>query len=241
MDDFRSEGSMIERIARELRYGALTAALFAALVAPAGVGAQGAGVIAGVVTTKATRPAPLRLTVDQKVCGNELPDEAVVVNADAQLANAVVVIVGLKAKTAPAESVVMNEKCRFVPRVQVARPNVTVRTSSKDPVLHTTNAQQEGGRTLFNVGLPIPGMSVRRPIAGAGLVRLFCNTHPWMRGWIVVTDEVTAITGADGRFTIADVPPGAYELRIWHETLKAPSQKITVRAAQTSELAIEMQ
>jgi len=67
---------------------------------------------------------------------------------------------------------VVNEGCRFVPRVQLARPGAPTRTLSKDPLLHTTNAQQDGGRTLFNVGLPVPNLVVARPLNGAGLVRL---------------------------------------------------------------------
>ena len=51
-----------------------------------------------------------------------------------------------------AEPIVMNEKCRFGPRVQLIAPKASVKTSSKDPVLHTTNAQLENGRSLFNVG-----------------------------------------------------------------------------------------
>ena len=42
------------------------------------------------------------------------------------------------------KSGIMNEKCSFSPRVQVVRPNATITTSSKDPILHTTNAMTEG-------------------------------------------------------------------------------------------------
>ena len=36
-----------------------------------------------------------------------------------------------------------------------------------------------------------------------------------------MTDDVAAVTGADGGFTLPDVPPGTYQLRVWHEVLKA--------------------
>ena len=84
---------------------------------------------------------------------------------------------------------VTNEKCRFGPRVQLARPNANIRTTSKDPILHTTQAQLENGRTIFNVALPVPGLNINKPIGAAGTVRLSCNTHPWMRGWMIVTDD----------------------------------------------------
>ena len=198
------------------------------------------GSVTGIVTATAKGLAPVRVTIDQKICGPELPDQAVVIDPQGHLAYAVVTLAGVKAKPGSAESVVTNEKCAFGPRVQIARPNANVRTTSKDPILHTTNASTENGRTLFNVALPLPGINITKPIGPAGIVRLTCNTHPWMRGWMVVTDEVAAVTAADGRFTLADVPPGTYELRVWHEALKGAPQKITVVAGKPTEVALQL-
>ena len=124
--------------------------------------------------------------------------------------------------------------------MQIVRPNANVKTTSKDPILHTTNAQTETGRTLFNVALPIAGLTVSKPIGPAGNVRLVCNTHPWMRGWMIVTDEAAAISGADGRFSLDNIPPGTYELRIWHESLKGAPQKITVTAGRPTDVSVQM-
>jgi plastocyanin len=222
----------IDGIVRECRHAALAAALCVGFIAPPALDAQGGGTITGVITTKAPGLKPLRVTMDQRVCGNELPDEAVVVDASGRLANAVITLVGVKARAAAASGVVMNEKCRFTPRVQVVRPNAPITTSSTDRVLHTTNAAMDGGKGLFNVAVPVPGINITRPLNGPGLVRLVCNTHPWMRGYIIVTDEMAVVTGGDGSFTLPDVPAGTYELRVWHETLQAAPQKITVTAGQ---------
>jgi hypothetical protein len=208
-------------------------------LACAAIASAQTGSITGSITTAAKGTAPVRVTIDQKICGNELPDEAIVVDAQGRLANAVVVLTGVK-RPAPGEALVMNEKCRFAPRVQLARPNAAVRTTSKDPILHTTQAQMESGRTIFNVALPVPGLNISKPIGGAGTVRLNCNTHPWMRGWMIVTDDAAAITGADGRFTIDNVPPGTYELRVWHEALKGAPQKVTVVAGKSTEIKFEL-
>jgi hypothetical protein len=135
---------------------------------------------------------------------------------------------------------VMNEKCRFGPRVQLIAPKANMKTSSKDPVLHTTNAQLGNGRTLFNVALPVAGITITKAISSKDNVRLSCNTHPWMRGWMVVTSEAAAVSGTDGRFTIDDVPPGTYELRVWHEALKGVPQKVTVSAGKVTEVALSV-
>ncbi len=208
-------------------------------LACASIASAQTGSITGTITTAAKGAAPLRITIDQKICGNELPDEAIVVDAQGRLANAVVILTGVK-RPSTAETLVMNEKCRFAPRVQLARPNATVRTTSKDAVLHTTQAQLANGRTIFNVALPVPGINITKPIGGAGMVRLTCNTHPWMRGWVIVTDEAAAISGADGKFSIDNVPPGTYELRAWHEGLKGAPQKITVAAGKSTEISFAL-
>lgn len=210
-----------------------------AAVAPTSF-AQATGSISGTITTSAKGRAPVRITFDQKICGSELPDNAVVVDSQGRLANAVVILTGVKRAALP-QATVLNEKCHFAPRVQIARPNSNVRTTSKDPILHTTNAQLENGRTIFNVALPIAGLTVTKSIGGAGTVRLGCNTHPWMRGWLIVTDDAAAISGADGRFSLDNIPPGTYQLRVWHESLKAPSQKVTVVAGKPTEISVRVQ
>jgi hypothetical protein len=208
------------------------------LVLSANLASAQTGSITGTISTSAKGTAPLRVTIDQKTCGSALPDEAIVVDAQGHLASAVVILTGVK--RGAADAVIMNEKCRFAPRVQLARPNATIRTTSTDPILHTTQAQLENGRTLFNVALPVPGINVSKPIGAAGTVRLSCNTHPWMRGWVIVTDDAAAISGANGKFSLDNVPPGTYELRVWHESLKGAPQKITVVAGKPTDISVSL-
>ena len=223
---------------RLLTLGILGACACAAIASPSD--AQSTGSISGTITTSAKGLAPVRVTIDQKICGAELPDHAIVVDGQGHLANAVVILTGVK-RAALSDTTVLNEKCHFAPRVQIARPKSNLRTTSKDPILHTTNAQLATGKTLFNVALPIAGLTISKPIGGAGTIRLSCNTHPWMRGWVIVTDEAAAVTGADGRFSLDNIPPGTYELRVWHESLKAAPQKVIVVAGKPTEISLRMQ
>jgi hypothetical protein len=89
------------------------------------------------------------------------------------------------------------------------------------------------------VALPVPGMELSKPLAGPGIMRVGCSTHQWMRGWIVSTDEQSAVTAADGSFSLADVPAGTYQLRVWNEAIKATTQAVTVTAGRTVEVAVE--
>jgi Carboxypeptidase regulatory-like domain len=196
--------------------------------------------VQGVVTTRVKPPRPLRVTFDQKVCGAEVPDQSVVVDGAGHLANAVITLVGVKARSAPREVKVLNDRCAFVPRVQVAGSQATMKTSSNDPILHTTTVQLGDGRQLFNVALPVPGLEIVKPLEGTGALRVGCSTHQWMRGWVYVTDDVAVVTGPDGRFTLPAVPPGTYRLRVWHESLKAADQTVTVVAGRPATVAVEL-
>ena len=86
--------------------------------------------------------------------------------------------------------------------------------------------------TLYNVALPFKGFSVTKTLAPtAGLLRIKCDAHEWMRAWIVELDHpYFATTDESGKFSIADVPPGTYELVAWHEVMGEKTAKVTVVA-----------
>jgi hypothetical protein len=49
----------------------------------------------------------------------------------------------------------------------------------------------------------------------------------------VMTNPYFAVTSEDGSYTISEVPPGAYTLQAWHETLGEQSQRVTVTPSGT--------
>lgn len=200
---------------------------------PAGASAPAGGTIIGVAKTKETLRKPLRVTIDPGVCGQTVPDESVVVDSAGNLANVVITVTGVKAQQ-PAEASFANDKCRFVPHVAFMRPNGAVKMTSRDNTLHTMHAAGSDGRAFFNVSLPVPNMTLSRPVDRAGVVTLSCSTHTWMRGYLHVTDELSALTGADGRFKLDGVPAGSHTLKVWHESLKtATPMKVTVKEGET--------
>lgn len=195
-------------------------------------GARAGGTVIGTITTKETALKPIQVTIDRNVCDQSLPNEAVSVDPAGHLANVVVTATGVKAP-AQVNAVVSNEACAFVPRVATLSPNGNVKMTSKDPILHTMHAAGADGRAFFNISLPAPNLTVSKAIDEPGVVTLTCSTHTWMRGYLLVTNELAAVTGADGKFRLDGVPAGVVELRFWHESLKAPPMKVTVREGQT--------
>ncbi|MGH7827673.1 MAG: carboxypeptidase-like regulatory domain-containing protein, partial [Candidatus Binatia bacterium] len=47
-------------------------------------------------------------------------------------------------------------------------------------------------------------------------------------------------TDNSGNFKLADVPPGTYNVEVWHETLGKTNQKVTVKAKQDAKVNFEM-
>lgn len=221
--------------------------LFAVLLAPFAAAqyqvaavADG-GVIKGKVVFKGTVPVKTVLpTKDKETCGGPRKDPLVVVGANGEVKDVVVQLKGVKAGKAWTTSgkpvAIDNKACIFEPHVQViAAGNVDIVNS--DPVLHNTHGYY-GKNTAFNVALPIQGGKVTRPLRRPGVVRVDCDAHGWMEGWIVVAENpYFAQTGADGSFTISDVPPGSYTMVVWQEHTGEMEVPVTVKAKETVNVA----
>ena len=196
-----------------------------------------AGSVSVVVRSTSAARAPLRVTIDDNICGASVPDESVMLTRGL-IANAVVIIPGL-AGTHPASVEVSNDKCRFVPHVAIAATRATLKISSRDAALHTVHAMHQG-KSLFNVGLPMQNVVVSRNAQGDGPVALKCNTHPWMSGFVYLTGHRAVLTGADGRADFADVPAGTHRIEVWHEALGTVSGSVTVAAGKPATLELTL-
>ena len=228
-----------------MRRGALTGAIVASVIFSLGVlagGEQATGTLTGLVTVDTVpEKVMVKVTTDPAVCGDEIEDQATMVNSSGGVANAVITVAGLPWGADPPSPVLNNKECFFVPRVQVAKTRSQLEVQSADETLHSTHAYDDRQRTMFNIALPFPGLNITRPLRRPGVVRVECDSHGWMRGWIHVTNDVAAVTGADGRFEIADVPGGTYELTIWHERYAGAPQTVMVTAGGTAEATFTLQ
>ncbi len=215
----------------------IVAVVFALAAGVLGAGeGQGTGAITGRVTlTDPPAPRMVAVTTDQAVCGAEVEDRAVVVDASGGLANAVVLVAGVPWSERPPEPSINNAACHFVPRVQVLPTRTVVTIRSEDDTLHSTHAYDDRQRTLFNIAIPFPGLEVQRPFRRPGPVRIECDSHGWMRGWVYVSDDVGTVTGADGTFELTGIPAGAYQLTVWHERYEGATRQVTVTAGGTAE------
>jgi len=202
------------------------------------------GTIKGKIIYKGTVPTKTVLpTKDKETCGGPRKDPLVVVGPGGEVKDAVVHLKELaKGKDWPKAAKkpeIDNVKCNFDPHVQVIRSG-TIDIVNNDPVLHNTHGYY-GTNTAFNVALPLQGGRVTKPLRRPGVVRVDCDAHGWMEGWIYVVDNpYFAQTGADGTFTIADVPPGSYTLVVWQEHTGLTEMPVTVKAKEAVPVPVEL-
>ena len=126
-----------------------------------------------------------------------------------------------------------------IPTIQ-AIPAGKLNVLNSDPVLHNTHGYY-GKRTAFNVALPNQGQTVEVELPRAGQVKIECDAHGWMLGFVyVVANPYYALTAEDGTFEITDVPPGNYTL-VANQAYTGPIEvDVTVKAGETAEIPVEL-
>jgi plastocyanin len=126
------------------------------------------------------------------------------------------------AKAAPIRAKILQKDKAFTPHVLVVPTGSTVDFPNLDPVFHNAFSNYDG--QVFDVGLYPPGGNRSVHFARAGIVRIFCNIHASMTAIVAVLDSAWYdTTKADGHFELRDVPPGEYELKVFHERATAAS------------------
>ena len=117
---------------------------------------------------------------------------------------------------------------------------LTRKINNSDPVLHNTHGFY-GRRTAFNLAMPEKGMKIVSELPRPGMVRVECDAHGWMLAHLYVADSpYYALTGADGGFTMTDIPPGTYTLVTSQYFLGDTETQVTVKGGEALKLAIEL-
>lgn len=171
------------------------------------------------------------VTIDQYICGKEKEPEDLLVSSNNGIRNAVVSLQNVPARAKrdwnfpPAK---MDQKqCSFTPRVVIVPAGGTVEFLNSDRLLHNVRGAGKENPS-FNRAQP-HARSISFTFKQPELLRVDCDLHSWMRGWVVVAEHpFYAITNEQGEFTLENVPQGKYTLQVWQESLGNVTQEVVV-------------
>ena len=180
------------------------------------------GVVSGTVKFSGTAPKlePIAVNKNRDVCGERKPSEALVVGGNGGVKGGVVLIEGVtRGKKAKSDVIVDNHKCLFVSHVSATMTGERARVTNSDAILHNTHGFL-GKPTVFNLALPNKDqmIDITKRLTKPGVVRVLCDAHPHMFGWLVVHDSpYVTVTDDRGAFRLDGVPPGTWKVTMWHE------------------------
>ena len=206
---------------------ALTAVVCVLLAGPVIAGeVRGRALLAG----QPPAPKKVPVTIDQYVCGADKESEDLIVSAAREIKNVVVWIDNPPAATpAPvaASPQVDQKACVFIPRVLLVPAGGTVEFLNNDRLLHNLHSRSKINPSFNRTQAKDRTIPIK--FTSPELIRLDCDLHPWMRGWVVVANHpYYAVTDARGQFQFGSLPSGEYTLKTWHETLGETTRTITV-------------
>jgi plastocyanin len=115
----------------------------------------------------------------------------------------------------------------FIPHVLAITVGTTVDFPNSDNTYH--NVFSISKTKSFDLGHYAAGRSKSVRFDRPGIVRVFCEIHSHMNAFILVFNHrYFAVTGPDGRYQIARVPPGRYTLDAWNEGAVRESRQVVV-------------
>ncbi len=190
-----------------------------------------------------------------------------VVGPQGGLKDAIVLLEGVDAGKPFELSVPLIEArdCMFQPFMTIVRNGHAVEVVNMDPVMHDIQGYETsleaGARVLFNTPLVMnhqhnrgdlhaihnhaPGKSLVGPIylnKGRRTFYMQCGFHAYMESWaMAVNNPYYTLTDADGKFSLEQIPPGTYQLVVWHpQTGPGMTKTVTVKSdgKLTEELAL---
>jgi len=146
----------------------------------------------------------------------------------------VVYIEAVAGKTFPAPTakpVIDQKGLMFTPHIVAVEQGTTVEFLNSDKVAHNVFWISVGGNKKLGHNLGTWPQGEKRPFKfdNPGAVPLFCNVHPEMSAYIVVTPTpYFATTDKSGAYKIENVPDGSYNVTAWHEGAKNQSKPVAV-------------
>jgi plastocyanin len=201
-------------------------------------GAQGGGTVeVEVKYNGAPQVEKLKVNKDTEKCGTETSIDKVVVGSNKGLANAVASAPGAKSAKA-VKGVIDQHGCKFVPHVVLMTPG-EIEIKNSDDILHNIHTYSAANPAL-NKAQPKFKKTMTEKFEKPEMIKVTCDVHSWMLGWVAVVPGAAAVTDNNGVAKIENVPAGKQKIEVWHETLGKQEKDVDVKAGQTTKVSFEM-
>lgn len=211
--------------------------------------AASAADITGTVTLKGTPPKEKEITpVMSDVNCSKLHTSAPTthfyeVGPKGELADVIVSVQSISGKSAGASAppMVLDQKgCLYVPSIFAVQTNQKIVVKNSDPVLHNVHTMpaEGSGNTVKNEAQlpngPDLTFSFSKP---ENFLKFKCDVHDWMFAWVSIFDHpYFAVSGKDGTFKIANVPPGKYKIQAAHRKAGTVTQDVEVKEGEPAKV-----
>jgi len=192
--------------------------------------------ITGTVTLNGTPPPEREITPlnNDPICGKlhsqKVTTEFFVVGPNKGLADCIVMLKGVPAKSADASTppAVMDQKgCTYVPQILAIQTGQKLIVKNSDPStipMHNVhiNPTADANKEAYATKISQPQMAGGADLdytfsAPENFMKFNCDVHPWMFAWVTVVDNpYFAVTDKEGKFTIKNVPAGKYKIECLH-------------------------
>jgi hypothetical protein len=127
---------------------------------------------------------------------------------------------------------------QFVPHLLAVQAGESVRFPNQDVILH--NAFSTSPSRPFDTGQYPRGVGQTFRFDQPGLVRVYCNVHHSMFGFILVLDTpFHTRADASGHFRLTDLPKGDGEIVVFHD--RAPPLRRAVVVGKTGALQLDLE
>ena len=135
----------------------------------------------------------------------------------------------------PAHSIMDQRNETFVPHVLAITTGTTVDFPNSDRIYH--NVFSLSRTKSFDLGRYAAGRSKSIRFDRPGIVRVFCDIHSHMSAFILVFNHpFFAMTDAEGRYRIENIPPGSYNVVAWNEGLASEPRVAVIPDGGSAEL-----
>ncbi len=151
----------------------------------------------------------------------------------------VVYLTGFTQPPPPGTPRISQKNKTFIPDVLPIVVGQSVEFTNEDNLIH--NIFSTSKARPFDLGKPRIGESRTVSFDRTGVVDIYCDIHEQMVGTILVLpNQAFAVTGADGKFALRDVPPGRYSLFAWSRHSDPARIEVEIKPGANGPVALEL-